>query len=150
MYCSNCGKTLEAHLNYCNSCGTRVENKQTVVRIGSPMLGIGAVFVALIGLMAFYPIMRELIRSPLDTDARVVIMALYLLTVFGMFSVLIWQSRKGTSESTVKGNRPSAGFGGRDALRGVNTAQLPEPTHQPISVTEHTTRTLDKVPLKER
>lgn len=30
-----------------------------------------------------------------------------------------------------------------------NTAQLPEPTQQPASVTDHTTRIFDKIPLKE-
>lgn len=150
MFCSNCGKTLEAHLNYCNSCGTRVENKETIVRTGTPMLGIGSIFVACIGLMAFFPVMRELLHSNIDSGAVVFILAGYLLAVFAMFSVLVWQSRKGTSEKTIKGNRPSTGFGGQDAFRGINTAQLPEPTQRPASVTEHTTRTLDEIPFRER
>lgn len=147
MFCSNCGKTLESHLNYCSSCGTRVESaKPVIMKSGSPALAIAGAFVGMIGLMAFYPIMRELLRSPLDTDARIVIMALYLLTVFGMFSVMIWQSRKGTTEVGHKRNRPSDGFVGHTAFQRVNTAQLAEPTARPASVTEHTTRTLDKVP----
>jgi hypothetical protein len=150
-YCSNCGKALNSNLNYCSSCGTRVEaEKPVLVRSGTPVLAIAGSFIGMIGLMAFYPIMRELLRSPLDTDARVVIMALYLFTVFAMFSVMIWQSRKGTTEVKAKGNRSSEGFGGQHAFRGINTAQLPEPTSQPASVTEHTTRTLDQVPFNER
>ncbi len=150
MHCSNCGKTLEAHLNYCNSCGTRVENKTTVIRTGSPMLAIGSIFVGCIGLMVFIVVLRELMVSGLDTGAKVVILALYLSAVVTMFSVLIWQSRKGSSEVSAKGNQPSADFGGQQAFRGINTAQLQEPTHRPTSVTEHTTRTLDHTPLKER
>jgi hypothetical protein len=150
MYCSNCGKTLDAHLNYCNSCGTRVENKTTVIRTGSPMLGIGSIFVGCIGLMAFYPIMRELLHSSADMPAMVMILGAYLLTVFGMFSVLIWQGRKGSTETPFKGNRSSEGFGGSQAFRGINTAQLTEPTRPPASVTDHTTKTLDKVPFNER
>jgi hypothetical protein len=151
MYCSNCGKTLNANLNYCNSCGTRVEAaKPMIVKSGSPMLSIGGAFIGAIGLMAFFPILRELLRSQAETPTMIIIILAYLLTVFGMFGVLIWQGRRGSSEVLVKGNRTSEGFGGHEAFRGINTAQLPEPTSRPASVTEHTTRTLDEVPFRER
>jgi hypothetical protein len=94
--------------------------------------------------------MRELLHSPIDAAATFLILIAYLVAVFAMFTVLIWQSRKGTTEVKAKRNRSSEGFGGHDAFRGINTAQLAEPTQQPASVTEHTTRTLDEVPLRER
>lgn len=151
MFCSNCGKTLESHLKYCNSCGTRVEAEQpVVVRSGSPMLAIGAVVLGIVGLIGFYPIMRELLHSPIEAPAVFMTLLAYLVAVVAMFTVLIWQSRKGTTEITSKRNQTSKGFGGHAAFRGVNTAQLPEPTSRPASVTEHTTRTLDNLPLRER
>ena len=150
-FCSNCGKPLNANLNYCSSCGTRVEaEKPVVVRAGTPMLGIGAVFLGIVGLLGFYPIMRELLHSPIEAPAAFLILVAYLLAVISMFTVLIWQSRKGSTEIKAKGNGTSEGFGGQQAFRGINTAQLPEPTSQPASVTEHTTRTLDHVPFRER
>ena len=150
-YCSNCGKPLNGNLNYCSSSGTRVEaEKPVVMRAGSPMLGIGAVFIGIVGLIGFYPIMRELLHSPIEAPAVFLILMAYLVAVFGMFTVLIWQSRKGMTEVKAKGNRSSTGFGGHEAFRGINTAQLQEPTERPASVTEHTTRTLDQLPLRER
>jgi hypothetical protein len=138
-------------LNYCSSCGTRVEaEKPVTIRTGTPILAVGAIFIALVGLIGFYPIMTELLHSPMQPPAVFLILLAYLLGVITMFSVLIWQSRKGTTEIKQKGNRSSDGFGGHQAFRGINTAQLPEPTQQPASVTEHTTRTLDQVPLRER
>ena len=149
MFCSNCGRALNANLNYCSSCGTRVEAKEpTVIRSGSTALGIGAVAVAIIGLMVFMPVMAQVLRSPMTPPAQFLILALYLLTVIVMFSVLLWQSRRGTTEIASKGNRTSEGFGGHEAFRGINTAQLQEPTERPASVTEHTTKTLDKVPYR--
>lgn len=151
MFCSNCGKGLEPHLNYCNSCGTRVEaEKPVVVRTGTPALAFGAVILGVVGLIGFYPIMRELLRSPMEPPAVFMTLLVYVIAVVSMFTVLIWQSRKGTSEIKTKGNRTSEGFGGHHAFRGINTAQLPEPAERPASVTEHTTRTLSEEPLRRR
>jgi hypothetical protein len=102
----------------------------------------------LVGLIGFYPIMTELLHSRMEPPAVFLTLVAYLLGVITMFTVLIWQSRKGTTEIKTKANRTSEGFGGHQAFRGINTAQLPEPTQQPASVTEHTTRTLDEVPFK--
>ena len=120
------------------------------IRTGTPILGVGAIFIGLIGLIGFFPLLNELLHSPLDPGAVVFILVSYLIMVFAMFTVLLWQSRKGTTEIKSKPNRTSEGFGGHQAFRGVNTAQLAEPTQQPASVTEHTTRTLDQVPFRER
>jgi hypothetical protein len=148
-FCSNCGKPLNANLNYCSSCGTRVESNPLIVKNSSAgMMGIGSVFVACVGLMAFFPILRELLHSPLETGAVVVILIAYLVTVLLMFAVLVGHVWKNSGDIRIKGNRSSEGFGGQHAFRGVNTAQLPEPTSQPASVTEHTTRTLEEVPFK--
>lgn len=111
------------------------------------MLGIGSIFIGCIGLMAFYPIMRELLRSPLDTAAVILILVAYLLTVFSMFTVLIWQGRHpGGLRSGA--NQPSENFGGQEAFRAINTAQLMSPIQPVASVTEHTTRTLEPTPAK--
>ena len=150
-YCSNCGKTLNANLNYCSSCGTRVESSPLIVKnSSSSMMGIGSIFVGCVGLIAFFPVMRELLHSSLETPAIVTILIAYLVTVMLMFAVLVGHVWKNSGDIRIKGNQSSEGFGGQQAFRGINTAQLTEPTSQPASVTEHTTRTLDTVPLRER
>ena len=114
------------------------------------MLGIGAVFIGIVGLICFIPLLQALLRSTLDTAAVIVILVAYLLTVLAMFTVLVGHVWKNSGDIRVKTNQPSDGFGGADAFRAINTAQLTEPTFQPASVTEHTTRTLDKVPTSDR
>lgn len=149
MYCSTCRKSLNDNLNYCNSCGARVESKPVIARNPSSMLGIGAVFVGGIGLIVFVPLLRELLRSSLDTSAVIVLLIAYLLTVLAMFAVLILQGRRNSSIH-VNESRTADGFGGPDVFRGINTAQLHEPREPIMSVTDHTTRTLDKVPAADR
>jgi len=108
------------------------------------------VFIGIIGLMVFVPLLRELLRSSLDASAVLVILIAYLLTVFLMFAVLVGHVWKNSGEARVKGNKSSDGFADPGSFRSVNTAQLTEPTFQPASVTEHTTKTLDKVPISNR
>lgn len=110
------------------------------------MLGIGSVFIGIVGLMAFYPILRELLRSPIHPVALVAIMVVYVIAVISMFSVLLISSRK----EPVKKDGVNADYTVPQALRGANTAQLPEPTEMPASVTENTTRTLDQINLPRR
>lgn len=148
MYCSNCGQTLNGNLNYCNSCGTRVERGALVVNNSSSKpFAIAAMFIGGAGLFGFIPLLRELLHSPLDQAAIILILAGYLLTVFLMFTVLIAHVWKHSGNFRVKGGGNDEDYAPPRSFRAVNTAQLTEP-HQPhASVTDHTTRTLDHVPL---
>lgn len=146
MYCSNCANALNPNLKYCNNCGMRVDNQPVSAKNPSAMLGIGAVFIGMVGLMAFYPILRELLRNPIHPVAVVAIMVVYLVAVISMFSVLLISSRRETG----KRNAADTDYASPSALRVADTAQLREPTEMPASVTENTTRTLDQVKLTGR
>jgi apolipoprotein N-acyltransferase len=150
MYCSTCGKSLNDNLNYCNNCGTRVENKAVKVRNGSPMLGIGAVFVGIVGLICFVPLLRELLFSRLEQWAVIAILVAYLLTVLAMFAVLIGHVWKKSGDIRINGAQGADEYQTQAAIQGINTAQLQEPREPVMSVTEHTTRTLDKIPSADR
>jgi apolipoprotein N-acyltransferase len=150
MYCSSCGKSLNDNLNYCNHCGTRVENKAVKVRNGSPMLGIGAVFVGIVGLICFVPLLRELLFSRLEQWAVIAILVAYLLTVLAMFAVLIGHVWKKSGDIRINGAQGADEYQTQAAIQGINTAQLQEPREPVMSVTEHTTRTLDKIPSADR
>ncbi len=148
MYCSNCGQSLNGNLNYCNSCGTRVERSALVVNNSSSRpFAVAAAVIGGGGIFAFIPLLQTLIRSPLDQAAILMVLAGYLLTVFLMFAVLIGHIWKHSGDIRVKGGRNDEEYAPPRSFRGVNTAQLNEPNQQPASVTDHTTRTLDHVPL---
>lgn len=109
------------------------------------MLSIGSIFIGAIGLMAFYPILRELLRAPIEVPAIIVILVAYLFTVLAMFGILLWHGRRVSSDEPRKGNFPTDVVYAPPSFQGINTAQLAQP---PASVTDHTTKTLDKLPLR--
>jgi len=151
MYCSNCGQSLNGNLNYCNSCGTRVERSALVVNNSSSKpFAIAAMIIGGGGLFAFIPLLQELLRSRLDQPAVLLILAGYLLTVFLMFAVLIGHVWKHSGDIRIKGGLKEDDYAPPRSFRGVSTAQLNEPHQPPASVTDHTTKTLDHAPLRSR
>ena len=149
MYCSTCGKSIQENLNYCNNCGARNEKNALIVRNSSSrILGIAAAFIGVAGLAGFVRILEILLKSSLDTAAIIVILIAYLIAVFLMFAVLIGHVWKHSGDIRIKSKERADEHIAPNAFRGVNTAQLHEPHDFPASVTEHTTRTLDNVPLK--
>ena len=151
MYCSTCGKSIQENLNYCNNCGARNEKNPLVVgNSSSKILGIAAAFIGMVGLVGFVEVLKTLLRSSLETPAIVVILVAYLVVVFLMFAVLIGHVWKHSGDIRIKAKGRTDEYDAPGAFRGINTAQLQEPRDFPASVTEHTTRTLDKVPVTER
>ena len=66
----------------------------------------------------------------------------YFLALFMICYMFMRQGRL-----AAKYEPPQAAAVEQAYLKPVTTAQLPEPTERPASVTEHTTRTLDQVTL---
>ncbi|HEY0428094.1 MAG TPA: zinc ribbon domain-containing protein [Pyrinomonadaceae bacterium] len=144
MYCSTCGKSVNENLNYCNNCGARIE--KGALQIDNPssrILFISAGFVGTAGLFGFVVVLKILLESHLDPSAMGIILIAYLATLLLLCRLLVGNVRKHSGDIKIKTSERA-----EDApkqFRAGNTAQLEEPKQQPISVTEHTTRTLDKV-----
>jgi hypothetical protein len=149
MYCSTCGRSVSENLNYCNNCGARTErhssadgsNSTRPFALVSMLIGGG-------GLFGFFPLLDRLLRSGMDTAAIFFILLAYLVTVLLMFSLVmgfVWKSSSGFGPKMGRGKR----FDVPDQLPVVNTAQLYEPRQPVASVTDHTTRTLENVPVRE-
>jgi len=151
MYCSTCGNRIAEHLNYCNSCGARIEkNPLIVTNSSSTHLGKAVGFIGAIGLFAFIGVLKIVLESPgLDIAGRVLILLAYLGTLFMICAMLIGHMWKHSGDIRIKEHqpRPAGDYVSPVSFRGVNTAQLEEAREPGISVTEHTTRTLEKVPL---
>jgi hypothetical protein len=150
MYCSSCGNQIAEHLNYCNSCGARIEKNPLIVGNSSQrLLTAAAGSIGVVGLICFVPLLQTLLQSSLTQGVMITILVLYLATVFLMFSVLIGHVWKHSGDIRVKGRKPKEPdeYMGPASLRNVATAQLESPREPAISVTEHTTRTLDEVPF---
>lgn len=148
MYCSHCGSSMAESLNYCKNCGARNERNSLVIGNNSARpLGLAAVLIGGFGLFGFFFVLRELLRTPLDPIVLVVLMVAYLAAVVLMFSILVGHIWKNSGDIRIKGAERADEYPPTASFRAVNTAQLDEPRERHASVTEHTTRTLDELPI---
>ncbi|HEY0460914.1 MAG TPA: hypothetical protein VGC97_17395 [Pyrinomonadaceae bacterium] len=153
MFCSTCGNSVNENLNYCNVCGAKIIKGTLPVRAASPasVLSIAVGFFGTAGLLGFIVILKVLLESRLDQPAILMILVAYLVTLFLICAVLVGQlwSFSGSSAKT-EFNQAPEDYAPPKQMRAVSTNQLEEPAAPFIgSVTENTTRTFDKVPLKD-
>jgi len=153
MFCSTCGKAIPGNLNYCSGCGTPTDFVAKTGDVGSGRIfAICGTVIVLIGLMAFFPVMGTLLRSELDTPAKVVLTLSYLLTVLVMFGITMTMAWKLMTSGTPRPRKrkDESDYRAPASFRGVNTSQL-EPGDPGISsVVDSTTRTLDEQPILRR
>jgi hypothetical protein len=151
MYCSHCGSQTAENLNYCKNCGQRNERNSLVVgNSSSRPFAFGATAIGMVGLAGFFPVLRELLHNSVDPIVMVILLIAYLATVIVMFSILVGHIWKNSGDIRIKHNDNHDSSDVNAYLRPANTAQLREPRDMPASITEHTTRTLDEVPFRER
>jgi len=146
MYCAACGTEIKAELNYCSRCGARVdknagENQSEALAY----LSIATGFVGLGGLGLTIGLIAILLNYSVVPQVIVILSLAFLLAVFGITSLMIQQisrmTESNSGEKTLEKAKPVQ-FGA------VNTAQLEEYRQPAMSITETTTRTLDKELVK--
>ncbi len=146
MYCSNCGTLINTELNYCNRCGARVdklaasENKSEALEYLSMATG----FVGLGGLGLTVGLIAILLNFGVIPQVVVMLVIAFLATVFGISFLLIQQISRMTNVSLTSKKNSSE----KAQLNSPNTAQLEERREPVLSVTENTTRTLEKELIK--
>ena len=152
MFCSACGKEVNENLNFCNNCGARVGNGSLqVVNSSSPQFARSLGFIGGGGLVGFIVVLKILLDSNrLDVPAITFILFAYLVTLFLICAMIVGHIWKHSGNIKIKTNAPDK-YAPPKQFRAENTAQL-EPPREPFigSVTDNTTRTLDKVELKNQ
>ena len=153
MHCPHCGNTVNKGLKYCNICGGRLASPDEDID-GTPgkmldnilttlfltvMFGFGI----LVGLVAV------LLGNSVPTQLVTIIVVVYLAAIFGVCFMLVKQVSK-LIDAKLKSLNIPAGEPSAPQLKPLTTAQLEEHREPVMSVTDHTTRTLDNLPLKER
>ena len=154
MYCSTCGNKIADHLNYCNSCGARIEKNPLIVSsASSPYLAKSLTVVGGSGFIGFIGVLKILLdNGRLDTAAVVFILVAYLATLFLICAMMVGHMWKHSGDIRIKSNEKSEpeDYSSPVSFRPVTTAQLESAREPGISVTEHTTRTLDEVPVPRK
>lgn len=152
MYCSHCGTTVPNDLRFCKNCGGQLiaddddkdgkpgkmlDNILTTLFL-TVMFGFGI----LVGLVAV------LLGNNVHTDAVIMIAIAYLAAVFGICFTLARQIPKLVDAKLNPRQRTYAPP--QPQLIQRTTAQLDEYREPVMSVTDHTTKILDKAPFKDR
>ena len=143
---------IQSGLNYCSRCGRRVAEDQKSGDVFSNPTAIAGM-VAGIGFIAYIIVLRILTRSEVVPNVYVPLTFFYFSALFGLCVMFLRQGRP--YEASKKAKPPEPAADEPAYLRPVTTAQLEEGREFGIgigigSVTDSTTRTLDKVPLREK
>jgi hypothetical protein len=150
MFCSTCGKSVNENLNYCNVCGAKISNSSSrSANSTSPFPSIAVGLIGTAGLFGFIMMLKILLESRLDQPSILIILIAYLVTLFLICAVLVGHIWTHSGDFRVNINQPPEDYAPPKEFRTGNTNQL-EPPREPFigSVTENTTRTLDKVESK--
>ena len=150
MYCEKCGNEIKAGLNFCSRCGARVAQQiSSETRRRSPSEGLSNALGA-IGVFGFigYIFVALVLLQNSGHNALVAVSFFYFAALLGICFMILNNLKALSADSRAQ----SADFQNdhqTGQLKNANTAQLEEPKQQPISsITDHTTRTLDKVESK--
>lgn len=155
MFCPNCGTTVSAKLRYCKACGERLSKAEEIDKDGMPgkMLDniLTTIFlVVLFGLGILVGLVAVLLGNDVRIEPVTVITIAYLAAVFGICYKLLTQVPK-LIDARLKSRSESYGPVDRVQLDDQPMpAQLSDYREPAMSVTDHTTKTLEKVPLSER
>lgn len=149
MYCWSCGKQTSENLNYCSSCGARVDKTAATSGdmswMSNPSTALS--YLGIFGLGGFIFLVVVLLKRSIDLGFVFAISLLYLSALFGICFLLIRQVSNHSDERKVKKNlREEAPTQFRPGI----TAQLEEPREPFITVTENTTKTLDEVLIERK
>lgn len=147
MYCSACGNTINANLNYCSSCGTPVPTAMVAAPAQTDHSPSSVVYVSAAGILGFIIVLRMMLRSDVPEKALIMVTFFYMSALFGICFAMIKQNLVFNRKSKEIANIvPEPAY-----LRPATTARLNEPRGDSIpSVTDNTTRTLDEVFIERK
>ena len=152
MYCANCGSLINEELNYCNRCGTRVAKDELAKQSDSTAAALKSLstvtgITVFVGLGSLIGLLAILVGNHVIPELITIITIAFLLTVFGICFLLIRQISRLTgtaiSEKETLKQKPAP-----EQLNAPAAGQIESPRRAFISVTENTTRTLKKEPVK--
>jgi hypothetical protein len=145
MYCSTCGSLINTELNYCNRCGARVDKLVTAENSSATgYLSMATGFVGLGGLGLTVGLIAMLLKNGVVIEAVVMLALAFLAAVFGMTFLMI---RQISQMSNALPPAKKVAFE-NPQLNSPNMAQLEDARQPAASVTENTTRTLEKELVK--
>ena len=152
MYCSRCAAQISEDLNFCSTCGERV-NKNEIVggkKVQSEMLdnvAITAICIGVGGMLFLVGLVAVLLDKTMPTQVVVLLAGMYLTAWFGIMYRLLNQISKIVDANLEEQKRTPTNSAPAVELPPRVTAQLEAQKQEPASVTEQTTRGLEPTPV---
>jgi hypothetical protein len=140
---------MSAELNYCKKCGSKLA-KEKEKDSTKPMLDnlLTSLFlVVMFGFGTLVGLVAVLLGNGVNHETVTIIIVCYLVAVFGICYKLVSQVPK-LIDAKLNANRETPESYQPPQLSAKSTAQLEEHREPVGSVTDHTTRILDKVETK--
>jgi hypothetical protein len=150
MFCKHCGNKVSEKLKFCNGCGERLFEETDVDGMPGKMLDniLTALFlIVMFGLGILVGLVAVLLGSDVKPEVVTIISIVYLAAIFGICFSLARQVPK-LIDAKLRTTSSSFDFMANPQLERRTTAQLDEYREPAMSVTDHTTRTLDKAPVR--
>lgn len=153
MYCPQCGKQVSEDLKYCNGCGERL-TRESVDQDDTPGQMLSSILRTLFAIVVFglgilVGLVAVLLGNEVRPDAVFWLGLAYLATIFGICFTLIRQVPK-LIDAKLKAWNNTVDIPPVLRLSPQTTGQLDEYREPAMSVTDHTTKTLDKIPARDR
>ena len=130
MYCSTCASAVSPNLTYCNHCGAKLNGAKGDSLTKNLLFFMTAVFVFGLGAIILLMMAMRMVFGAEYLPLVIAFTLLSFLIMLGVEGVFVWMLlglKKGAKETAKAPNEAKA-------------RSLPEPM---LSVTEHTTRTLE-------
>ncbi|MBK6751016.1 MAG: zinc ribbon domain-containing protein [Acidobacteria bacterium] len=152
MFCPKCGTTVGTDLKYCKNCGEQLFKAAEFDIDGTPGKMLDNVLttlflVVMFGLGILVGLVAVLLGNSIEPKFVVMIAIAYLAAVFGICYTLLSQVPK-LIDARLKSGMNVHETSQPQQLRPLTTAQLEEFREPAMSVTDHTTRALEEMPLK--
>lgn len=157
IFCPKCGNAVKEGLKFCNSCGFRLvyERPSGGGNNGTLLIVLGAAtLITIFGFGGLIGFIALLLKQGVKEELVAMAMMSWLFVMLVLDVMLIRKASK-LIDNKVSGDNvgvdlPQAAQGKIPLLNRHSTAQLEEPKQPVGSVTDHTTRMLEKEPFDER
>ncbi len=151
MYCSGCGSNISEGLIYCSKCGKRIADQSSQPPISSDVAkALG--YIGSAGFFAYIFVVFVFLRAGGPPNQLIPISLFYFGALFGICYLLLSYSKVlSGARGAEKGRDTMTETAAKQPfIKPQTTSQLEQPKDFGIgSVTEHTTRTLDEVPVRK-
>ena len=146
MYCESCGKKIDESLNYCNGCGASLRSETRSQKGLAAFLIAGLTVITISGFLLLAMMMAYLVdRVSPRIEPLFVFGGVFLFVLLGIAFLIMRQVSRVISHELNVREAPKRTAEPLVQLPPRSTNQLDE-FREPASVTDQTTRTLDKVP----